>query len=537
MKVLTALAGLAGGLGLFIFGINFCSEGLQKIAATRLKKLVKVLTKNPLVGVVSGALITVGLQSSSAASALVVGFINAGLMNLAEALGVLLGSAVGASVTAQIIAFRITELALFLIFLGTILYLFSRRSRQRNLGRTVLGFGLLFYGMTIMSSAMAPFRDFPIIAQTMVKLEKYSFLEFGLAMLVTAIIQSSPAFLALLMSLASQNLVSIQAVIPFVLGAHLGGTITGLLSSMGAPGRDAKRAAVANFIFKLINGLIFLPFSQPLAVLIMRSATDISRQIANAHGTFSLIMMIGFLPFTMPMANLMKKIIPEKSIGLGEATLLESSLLEVPELAVDQAHRQTVKMGKIIEVEMLQRIPALIRYGDEETIDRINEVEEAIDSLYKQISRYVTNLGNNILSDELMEKSIQILYTANYLENIGDNMINIVKNARKIKDEELEFSNEGLKELELMERGIQEHFNLMMKAFETMEIEKARNIVKDFPRMQRLEKEMRYNHFDRMHCGNEKTKQTSAVHLDFLEALLRIDTHIVGIAQVVMGIV
>ena len=537
MKTLAALIGLVGGLGLFIYGMQMCSEGLQKLAAHRLKQLVKVLTSNPILGVFMGTVITVGLQSSSATSALVVGFVSARLMTLAQALGVLLGSALGASLTVQLIAFKVTELALALLFIGAIAYMFSKRSRQRSVGQTILGCGLLFYGMFVMSNAMAPFREYPLIVQSLVSLEHYPVFEFLVALLITAIIQSSPAFLALLMTLAMHHLVGPYAIVPFVLGAHLGGTVTGVISSLGTPGRDAKRAALSNFAFKLICGAVFLPFAKPLTDLILWSSPDIQRQIANAHTFFSLMMVLGFLPFTAPVAAVMRRFIPDRAAAFEDAVYLDESVLAVPELAVDQAHRQTIEMGRIVSEEMLARSVPVLSYGNDDIMDRIDEIEPAIDVLYQKISHYVTSLGNNGISEELMQRSIQILYVANDLEHMGDIMVNVAKQARKILSEEVEFSEEGLEELQKMHRQVSDNFRHALKAFETSDKALATRIIKEHPKIIRLEKELRYNHFDRMQAGNQKSMATSGIHLDLIEAMLRIDAYAVNIAQVVVGIV
>lgn len=531
------IIGLAGGIGLFIFGMQMCSEGLQKTAAHKLKQLVKTLTNNPIMGVTVGAITTFALQSSSATSALVVGFIGAGMMSLSQALNVLLGSAIGSSLTAQIIAFKITELALLLIFVGANFYLFAKRSRQRSLGQSVLGLGLIFYGMFVMSAAVAPIREYPLVLETLTNLENHPYMAFLVAILISAIVQSSAAFLAIYMTLAAQHLIGPMAMIPFVLGSHLGGTVTGVLSSLGVPGRESKRAAVANFFFKLTNGLVFLPFYRPLTELAQCSTGDLSRQIANAHTFFSFAMVLGFLPFTVKISDVMGKWIPDKQKGLDEAVFLDESFMNLPDIAVDQAHCQTVEMGRLVETEMLNRVIPAVHYGNDELLDRINEVELAIDSLYKKISKYITGLGKNKLQDELMQKSVEILYVANDLEHIGDIMINVAKNVRKIQTEGLRFSEEGIEEIEEMFSKVVLNFNSAMKAFETGDRELATVVIKEHPKVLRLEKTLRYSHFDRMQCGNQKTFTTSSVHLDLIESLLRIDSHAVNIAQVVLGIV
>ncbi len=537
MHSLAVLIGLAGGLGLFSFGMQMCSEGLKKMAARRFKHLIKTLTSNPIFALFVGAIVTIGFQSSSATSALVVGFVSAKMMALSQALGVLLGSSIGASFTAQLIAFKTTDLALILLFCGAYLYIFSKYSNRRSLGQAIIGLGLIFYGMSVMTASMAPVRDYPIVVNSLVRLQQYPILEFLVGLIVTALIQSSPVFLALLMSLASQNLIGPLSIVPFVLGSHLGGTVTGVISSIGAPGRDAKRAALANFFYKLVNGLVFLPFYRPLTNLMLGSSPDFSRQIANCHTFFSLAMAAGFLPFTQSVSKFIKKIIPDRKEGLGQAIYLDQNLLAVPEVALDQAHRQTLEMGEIVSVEMLNRVVPLLKYGNDESLDRIAEVEKAIDSLYKQISKYVASLGNSDLQEDLMTKSIQILYVANDLEHIGDIIENIGQQARKLSIEDLEFSEEGLNEIENIFNKTLNNFKLALKSFETMDPAVAINVIKEHPLIQRFEKELRYNHFDRMQCGNAKTVATTSIHLDLIESILRIEMHTMNIAQCVMGIV
>jgi len=537
MNWLEPLSGLAGGLGLFIFGMQLCSEGLQKVAARRLKKIVKTLTANRMLSLLVGMIVTLGLQSSSATSALVVGFISSGMLKLSQALGILLGSALGASLTAQLIAFKIVGLAQGLIFIGAFFYLFAKRLRHKNIGQSVLGFGLIFLGMQAMTAAMLPVRDEPMVAATLIQLEHYPFLEFLVGMLGTALIQSSPAFLALLMTLATNHLVGSWAIVPLVLGAHVGGTVTGVLSSLGAAGIEAKQAAWANFGFKLLIALLFLPFYQPLTKLILTTATDYGRIIANTHTFFSLMMIIIFLPFTKKVAELMKYILPQREVEFGAAKYLDENLLKVPELAVDQAYRQTLEMGQLVKHEMLDLVLKALHEQNEELIVKIQANDRAIDTLYRKISRYVTSLGDNPLPDELMQKVIRILYAANDFEHVGDVAVKVAQLAQKVRSEELQFSEEGFEELAMMYQHALANFCLVLKAFETSDKCLATKVIKEHPKMQRLEKELRYSHFERMQAGNEKAAATSAVHLDLIEASLRIDHHAVNIAQVVMGIV
>ncbi|MBC7342139.1 MAG: Na/Pi cotransporter family protein [Clostridia bacterium] len=537
MAAVTILVGLAGGLGLFIFGMQVCSEGLQKMAARRLKRLVRAVTDRPWLALLSGVIITFALQGSNATAALVVGFVSAKIMTLAQALGVLLGSAIGGSLTAQLIAFRVTNLALLLLFVGALLHLFSRRSRQRSLGQAILGFGLLFYGMAVMSQAVAPLGTYPGVAEALVRLERAPLLGFGVGLVGTAVLQSSTAFLALLMTLASEGLLGPYAIVPFVLGAHVGGTVGGVLSSLGAPGREPKRAALANLGFKLVNGLVFLPLYHPLTALVLATSGDVSRQVANAHTLFSLAMAAIFLPFAGRIARFMEWAWPDREAGMTEARFLDESLLSVPELAVDQAHRQTVEMGRILQEEMMSRVLPAVRLGSEEMWDRMAEAEQAMDSLYRQISRYLAGLGDAGLPDPLMERSIQVLYTANDLEHVGDILMNVIQLARKIQQEDLALSPEGMEEVEGLFSQTQQSLRLTLEAFATLDSALASRVIKEHPRILRLEQELRFSHFDRLQSGNAQTMATSAIHLDLMEAFLRIEGHAVNIARAIMGMV
>lgn len=537
MSALQTGIGLLGGLGLFLYGMKLCSEGLQKAAAHRLKHLVKVLTKTPFRGVAVGALVTLCLQSSSATSAIVIGLTSATVMLLAQALSVLLGSAVGSSLTVHLIAFDLTPLALVLIFGGTILYIFMKNSKHRSVGQILLGFGLIFYGMFVMSSAVEPVKNHPLLAEMMINLEQNPFLAFLLALIFTTVIQSSAGFLALVITLARQELVGVYALVPFVLGAHLGGTVTGLLSSLGVEGRESKRAGLANFLFKLINGIVFLPLYRPITLMALGTSADISRLIANIHTLFSVIMAVGFLPFTKQIAILMQKIIPERNGGLREAKYLKEDLLGMPELALDQSQRQTVEMGYFIYEEMLHKILPMLRSKNEKFTDHFSEMEQTVDVLTKQIVKYVTSLDLNNYSEDLLLRSLQVLYVANDLEHIGDILLNISHIGMKITFEQLAFSQEGYSEIENLYQTIANNYQLALEAFANSNSKLASQIIKEHPKIRRYEKELRYRHFERMQSGNKRTIATSSLHLDMIESLLRIHNHTINIAQGVVGIV
>jgi len=538
MKILQAVIGLAGGIGLFLYGMKRCSDSLQKMAAYKIKELVKVVTKNSLRGVLVGVLVTVALQSSSATCAIIVSLVSAQMMTLNQTMGMLLGSAIGSSLTAQLIAFKITYLALGLIFAGTVLILFAKKSRERNIGQILFGFGLIFYGMFVMSAAMAPLKDMPVVVKTIINLEQYPLLAFLVAILITSLIQSSAGFLALVMTLAGQGLIGAYSVIPFVLGAHIGGTITGVISSLGAPGQESKRAAFANFFFKGINGIVFLPFYRPLTEILKLSSPDIARQIANGHTMFSIIMAVGFLPLIPRISRLMTRLVPDKNDGSAEIRYLKSELLEIPELAIDQAYLQTAEMGRNVLDKMVSPLFATINNHHEEIMDKIIATEGTIDFQYKKINKYVTLIYSNDSSEELTTKCIRVLYAANYVERIGDIIINAVRIIYKINQNNLIFSDEGLKEIEMLYDRIVNNLSRSLKAFAENDVRLAGLVIKEHPKIIRKTSEIRFNHFQRMRAAdNSNGADIGSYYLDFLEALLNIDNQSFNIGQAILGII
>jgi phosphate:Na+ symporter len=384
---------------------------------------------------------------------------------------------------------------------------------------------------------MVPIKEFPAIANIIVGFEDYPIFAMLVSVAFTALIQSSAGFLALVMTLAGQGLIGVYAIIPFVLGAHIGGTITGVISSLGAHGRDSNRTAFANFFFKVVNGIIFLPMYRPLTRLILTNSSDINRGIANAHTFFSIVMAVGFLPFISQIAKLMTFLVPEKQDNLEEARFLKDDLREVPEVALDQAHLQTVEMGRIISDKMVKHFITSLALQNDETLDEISATEKIVDSYYRKISQYVTSLNTNSFSEDLLLRSIQILYIANCLELIGDLLVNIVQIAKKIRMQGVAFSKEGFDEIKLLYDMTAANLNNSIAAFEKFDQNEANLIIKEHPKIIRFARELQFNHFQRMQSGNLNTAATSSIHLDLMEALIRIDNQSVNIAQIVLGII
>ena len=340
--------GLVGGLGLFLLGIHMMGEGLQGAAGKRLRKILQNVTKNPLSGILTGASITAIIQSSSATTVMAVGFVNAGLISFFQSIGILMGASIGTTVTAQIIAFRIDEYALPAIGLGLALSLFAKRRVTKNAGRALLGFGLLFLGLTIMKDATHFLKGSKSIETFFINLSDNRLLGIFAGMLITMIVQSSSATVGLTMALAMGGLIELDGAIALVLGDNIGTCITAYLASIGTS-VSARRTAIAHVFLKVVGVLIFLPFLSLYTGLIQHTSVSIGRQVANAHLFFNCINTAVFFPFIRPFSKFIKRIVPgQEFFAEAGPKYLEKHLLNTPSIAIQQVRLELVRMLRMV---------------------------------------------------------------------------------------------------------------------------------------------------------------------------------------------
>ena len=323
--VLLLISGVIGGLGLFLFGMYLLSEGLKKAAGTKIRSYLALATKNRFIALGIGVLVTSIIQSSSATTVMLVSFVQAGLMSFVQTLGVILGASIGTTITLQLIAFRISDYALLILGAGFFLYYFPTSKKIKNFGQAILGFGILFFGMDIMSSAMTPLRTFDAFVDILLTLEN-PVLGILIGVLFTALIQSSAAFLGIILVLSAQGLITLEAAIPLIFGSNIGTSVTAFIAAIHTS-REAKRVAFAHTLFKIIAVLIFVWWIPSFAELIRTISSSVTgtsslaadnsvlpRQIANAHTVFNVLYAIAFLPFLTPIAKLVVKILPDKEV-------------------------------------------------------------------------------------------------------------------------------------------------------------------------------------------------------------------------------
>lgn len=535
------LCGLIGSLGLFLYGMQLTSESLQLVTDYKFRNALGALTRHRVLALLFGIVMTVILNSSSAAIIMLVGLVGASLVTVEQAVGVLLGSGIGTAVTVQLLAFNIADYALLFVGLSAFMLIMGSKSNKlKHTGRALLGIGFLFYGLKLMAETVSPLRDSACFCRLLVGFGEKPLLGILVSAVFSGLIHSSAATIGVLISLATQGMITREAAIPLILGANIGtACATGILSWIGTP-REAKRVAVINILTKVIGALLLLPFLRGFGVLVEATSAAVARQIANAHTFFNLFLAVLFLPFTRQLALLGKMLVPEEKKGLAAletAKYLNESFLEIPELAVNQAKLQTLEMGRIAREEMLKYLLVTFDEYKPEVIEEINRAEAVLDSIYQKICAYVAKIRHNTLPEDLAERTIQILYTANDLEHIGDILINVVNLAHKFTRGGMEFSGEGKRELALMYEKAETSLALALQAFGDANKELATRVIKEHPKLLRLENKLRYNHFERIRAGNEKTLATSAIHLDLIESFRWVENHAMNIAYTVLGMV
>lgn len=411
---------LFGGLALFLFGMDQMTGTLKVIAGERMKSLLEKLTGNRFTGVMAGAFVTSVIQSSSVTTVLVVGFVSAGLMTLSQAIGVIMGAEIGTTITAQIIAFKVTKAALALVAVGFGLQFLARKERLRQYGTMLFGFGLLFFGMNLMGDATAPLRDFPPFIDAAQQLDN-ALLGVLLSAAFTAVIQSSSATTVLIIVLAGQQLITLDQAIPLVLGANIGTCVTALLAAIGKP-REAIRAAVVHVTFNTLGVLLWIGFVDHLAWGVEQLASDVPRQIAHAHTIFNVGNTAIFIWLTVPLARFVTWLVPDRLEVPSETAqpkYLDDILLQTPSLAIDSVRRELGRLG-VASLHMVRGGLSTVLKGDSEALDHLEEMDDDIDSLHGAIVTYLGHLSQKTLSDSQSQRLHDYLLAANYFENIGD---------------------------------------------------------------------------------------------------------------------
>lgn len=538
---------LFGGLGLFIYGMKQMSEGLQKTAGKKLKQLLGMLTNNRLVGLLVGTGVTAVIQSSSATTVMVVGFVNAGLMTLTQSIGVIMGANIGTTVTAQLIAFKLSQYSLHAVAIGAALYLFSRSDRVKQLGQVILGFGILFLGLTIMKDTMKPLRDSALFVDVMQKFGESPLLGLILGAVMTVMIQSSSASIGILMSLLSVGVINYWIAVPILLGDNIGTTITALLSSIGA-NRTAKRAAFAHFTFNFLGAFIIVILFYVIpnfAELIHNTVLKIShffgqdptaeRLLANTHTFFNLVNTLFWLPFVGIMVSLVKRVIPGDEITIKRGlNFLDERMLETPIIAIDQLKPEVLRMYQIAE-EMVKESTRAFLDNDPELIKTVNAKEDIVNELEEELVTFITKIHRNSLSAEDV-KIVDMYYAMiDDIESIADDAVDIAELARYKRENKVVFSSEARVTLENNFELIYQLLAETNKIIETRDLTLSKKILAGEEQMDQHQLEHRNGHLARLGQGI-CDPNAGIVYLEVLDSLEHISDQMADITHSIIEV-
>ncbi len=528
---------LLGGLALFLFGMNMMSQNLEKAAGSGLRKLLHALTKNKYLGLVVGALFTMVIQSSSATTVMAVGLVNAGIMNLTQSVGVIFGANIGTTITAQLIAFKLTKAAPVLLFIGIGMMLFQKKKSIQRIGAVILGFGLLFFGLNTMSSAMKPLRSMPEFQSLMLKFET-PILGVLVGMFMTTIIQSSSASVGILQALAMQGLIGIESAIFIVLGTNIGTCITAVLAAIGTS-KNAKRAALIHLLFNILGSflMIGLVYALPITTWVKAwSPNNVERQIANSHLIFNVTATIIFLPMSSLLVKISKKIIPgEDPVQEPEKLLyIEDHLFATPTIVVGQIIMEVERMGKIVEKCIKNAIDAFIK-KDQVLIDQVFSDEGVTDFLNHEITKYLVRANQLDLSPGDAKLVGAMYHVVNDLERIGDHAENIAEFAQsRLDNSSLKFSDKAIDELKNMSGKVFALLQLANDIFKKSDEKRAKAEIAPLEQeIDDLEKELRLEHINRLN-SEQCTPRSGTIFIEILSNLERVADHSTNVAYSVL---
>ena len=541
----TIILGFAGGLGLFIYGMQVMASGLQKAAGNSLKKILEVLTKNKFLGVLLGIGVTAIIQSSSATTVMVVGFVNAGLMNLQQTVGIIMGANIGTTVTGWLVSsvqwagvFSPENLAPIAVFIGAALAIFSKKQTVNQIGEILVGFGMLFIGIEMMSTGVEPLQHLPAFKEAFTQFGRNPLLGVLVGAVVTAVIQSSSASVGILQSLSLTGLVSWNSAVYIIMGQNIGTCVTALLSSVGTS-KNAKGAAYIHLLFNVIGSVFF----SILAAIFFTFYHDFGFQkigmveISLIHTGFNIANTVIMFPFSGLFVKMAEKLatVTSKNTGDDETVPvhLDDRILSTPSIAMSNCTKEIVRLGNM-SLKNLTAACESLENRDGSRVEKILEREKNIDNLTKAITAYLVKLCNSNLTKQENTNATGMFHIVNDLERIGDHAENIIEMTQQMIADDLELSKKGIDDLKKMAEESLKSVRNCIIALSDNDIDFAEKVIKEEERVDNLEKQIRGEHMQRLTSG-ECNPRVGVIFLDALTNLERVSDHALNVAQGVIG--
>lgn len=541
--------GLLGGLAIFIYGMNMMSECLQKAAGEKMRSILALLTKNPVMGVLAGALTTAVLQSSSATTVMAIGFVSAGFMNLPQAISIIIGANIGTTMTAQIIAFKLSDYIYAIIFVGFIISFLVKSEKVKNIGQTIFAFGLLFLGIETMGSVMKPLADSPVFTEMIARVSDVPILGVAVGTLMTLVVQSSSATVAVLQNFASQagpdgvtSVIGLAGAIPILFGDNIGTTITAVLASIGQT-KDAKRTAVAHCVFNISGTFLFIWFVGPFAKLIQMISPKgpeievISRQIANAHTIFNCVMTLVWVPLIWLMVKIVMRIIPDgrkEQYSLSEPLYLDEKLLGQPTAALQLVAKEVLHCSEIVR-DMIRQTREALKNEEKKEIEDVHCKLDAVKSLHARITQYLTDLfASGSLNEEQASQSAGIMYVLSDVDRMGILCGEVAGGIKEKMEKKYKYSKEAMKDLGKSLELIETMYSEVREAIVSGKLEHAKELVKKREKVMELDISMRKAHMSRVSKGKCDASLTAPFN-SILYSIDRMGNSCVNIADTVQG--
>lgn len=539
----TILIGFCGGLGLFIYGMNIMAAGLQKAAGNKMKNILSVLTKNKLLGICLGAAVTAVIQSSSATTVMVVGFVNASLMNLNQAVSIIMGANIGTTVTGWLVSssewaavLKPETLAPAAVFIGAALVLFSKKNSISQIGEILVGFGMLFIGITMMSSGVEPLKDSPAFVAAFREFGKNPVLGVLVGAAVTAIIQSSSASVGILQSLAVTGMVSWDSAVYIIMGQNIGTCVTALLSGLGAS-KNARGASYIHLLFNVIGSVLF----SIIAVIFFKFNPNFGNMpidmvgISGVHTVFNIANTIVMIPFSGLLVKAAEFLCKSAAEEVDEGSLvhLDDRILSTPSIAINNCIKEIVRLGNAALKNFELACHVVLNKGSQEDIDSIFAREDKIDKLTNGITQYMVKICNLNITTKENNYVTSLFHAVHDLERIGDHCENMAEFAQDMSDDDLEFSDIAKKGLLSIFEETQKCVRNSIIALEDNDIDFAEKVIKEEERVDNLEKTLREKHIDRL-ANNLCNPRVGIIFLDILTTVERVSDHALNLAQIVI---
>ena len=545
------VVGLLGGLSLFLYGMDRMSDALKNVAGEKMKDILGMLSNNRFMGMITGAIVTAVIQSSSVTTVMLVGFVSAGLMSLSQTIGVILGADIGTTITAQIVAFKVTKYALLLLAIGFGMLFISKREKIQQYGYMVMGLGMIFFGMGVMKDAMEPLRTYQPFIDLMANMSN-PILGILVAAIFTALVQSSSASMGVVIVLAMQGLITLEAGISLALGANIGTCVTAGLASLGKP-REAVRVAVCHVLFKIIGVLIMLPLIGPFAKFVVfispspaegltglqAASAVLPRQVANAHTLFNIGIGVLFLPFVTYFARFVFWLVPDKPLPEIEEIqpkYLSEMLLHTPSLALDAARHEIKRMGKRVDLMNTAMMPAVLT-GNKEALQAVREMDEEVDILYKHLVNYLAEVSKLQLNEYQTQKMMKLMAAVNDLEQIGDVIeVSLVDLGEKRVKKGFKISEATRKVINTVHVVVSDALKAAVRAVVEEDNDFATRVLSMKSDMNRLVEQAGMHQAKRLVSKDSGKFEAYSVEVDIIEKLKRIYYHAKRMAKTVVAV-